>query len=335
MVAGIERLGIGFEEVAGVGFQLLQGHGHDLGTVCEKEDGVANSDTRPSAPVRNQAPGPGSLTWRLMGDARGLLLAPTTLVLQVAHPVVGAGVSDHSDFPRDAWGRLLRTVNSAVRFTYGDDAQAAAEAERLRAVHLRIQGVDHRGRPYHALDPAAYAWVHLTLARLGVETRRLFGRPLAEDELERFYAEWRRVGLRLGVRDSEMPATWGAYAVYFDRVVADVLEVNDAVLEVLEAVRRPPSPAGWLPDPLWAPAALGAGAVQTTFTLGTLPPPLRDALGVRWTAIDQARLQAYSRAVRLAGRAIPPPLRYVPQVAPHAIRAWRASLGPLTRRIAS
>ncbi len=269
-----------------------------------------------------------------MGDARGLLLAPTTLVLQVAHPVVGAGVNDHSDFRGDAWGRLLRTINSAVRFTYGDDAVAAAEAERLRALHRRIQGVDHRGRRYHALDPAAYAWVHLTLAHLGVETRRLFGRPLSGDQLERFYGEWRQIGLRLGVSATEMPPTWSAFTVYFERMVADELEVNDAVLEVLDAVRRPPSPAGWLPAPLWAPVAEGAGAVQTTFTLGTLPPPLRDALGVRWTAIDEGRLQAYARAVRLAGRAIPPPLRYVPQVAPHAVRAWRRSLGPLARRVA-
>lgn len=30
----------------------------------------------------------------------------STLLLQVAHPVVGAGVADHSEFLGDRWGRL-------------------------------------------------------------------------------------------------------------------------------------------------------------------------------------------------------------------------------------
>jgi uncharacterized protein (DUF2236 family) len=270
------------------------------------------------------APGPGSITWRLMGDARGLLLAPTALVLQVAHPVVGAGVAYHSAFPEDAWGRLVRTIGSAVRFTYGSDEVAGAEADRLRAVHRPVHGVDSRGRPYRASDPAAYAWVHLTLAHLATETRRWFGPPLATDELDEFYGQWRYIGKRLGVREEEMPPAWADFVRYFETMVTEVLEVNDAVLEVLSAVSHPPSPASWLPEGVWEPVAAGAGAVQSTFTLGTIPARLREATGARWTPLDDARLRALAGAVRVASTFTPTALRYVPQAVPYVLAPWRA-----------
>jgi uncharacterized protein (DUF2236 family) len=47
------------------------------------------------------APHPGTITWRRAGDARVLIAAGYALLLQVAHPTVGAGVSEHSQFQRD------------------------------------------------------------------------------------------------------------------------------------------------------------------------------------------------------------------------------------------
>ena len=56
-------------------------------------------------------PHPGSAVWRHAGDARLLATAGYALLLQVSHPTVGAGVSEHSDFKADPWGRLLRTLD--------------------------------------------------------------------------------------------------------------------------------------------------------------------------------------------------------------------------------
>jgi uncharacterized protein (DUF2236 family) len=51
--------------------------------------------------------GPDSLVWQTFGDARLFFGAGYALMLQVAHPTVGSGVRDHSNFREDPWGRLL------------------------------------------------------------------------------------------------------------------------------------------------------------------------------------------------------------------------------------
>src|SRR5271165_7194283 len=98
-------------------------------------------------------PGPGSITWRYAADARTLLAAGYALVLQVAHPTVGAGVAEHSAYREDPWGRLLRTLDFTTSVIYTDPVSAAAVARGIRLRHRRIKGVRPDGRRYHALDP--------------------------------------------------------------------------------------------------------------------------------------------------------------------------------------
>ena len=51
--------------------------------------------------------GPASEAWRLNREAMLLLGAgPRALLLQIAHPLVAAGVADHCDFRTDPWRRL-------------------------------------------------------------------------------------------------------------------------------------------------------------------------------------------------------------------------------------
>ena len=253
-------------------------------------------------------PGPGSLTWRCAADTRGLLLAPATLILQVAHPVVGAAVMNHSTFTAAPWSRLLRTLTSVNRLVFAPDAIAWSESQRLRQLHARIRGVDHTGRPYSALDPEAYAWVHLTLVHLFAGVQRLFGPPLTAEELERLYAEWLQVGRLLGVRDSEVPPDWTAFLRYFDDMVEGTLEANRAVEAVLTAVAHPEKPLALVPAMAWRPVAGRAGGMSLLFTVGTLPPVLRERLGLSWTAREEASLDRQAACVRAVFSLLPSPL---------------------------
>src|SRR5436190_8548306 len=92
--------------------------------------------------------GPGSLMWDIAGEYRALLIVPSALLLQVAHPMVGAAVSRHSALGSDSWGRAMRTGSSMLRYIYGGPL-ALAEGERLRALHRPFRGVDEHGRTYH------------------------------------------------------------------------------------------------------------------------------------------------------------------------------------------
>src|SRR2546426_12832873 len=103
------------------------------------------------------APHPGTVTWQRAGDARLLLAAGYALLLQVSHPTVGAGVSEHSQFRADPWGRLLRTLDYTYTMVYGG-AQAAGEmGQRIRAFHGGSRGARGGGRRHPALGAPADA----------------------------------------------------------------------------------------------------------------------------------------------------------------------------------
>ena len=65
------------------------------------------------------------MVWRYGSDARTFTGAGAALLLQVAHPTVAAGVREHSNFERDPWGRLWRTLDFVNVFVYGSPADAA------------------------------------------------------------------------------------------------------------------------------------------------------------------------------------------------------------------
>lgn len=257
-------------------------------------------------------PGPDSLTWRHFGLSPGVLLAGTGLLLQVAHPVVGAGVLEHSDFKGAPWRRAYRTHISTMRFIYGMRPGAQAEGNRLRKLHRSIKGTDARGQKYHALDPEAYAWVHFTLAQFMVDTARTFGKPMSTSEQERMWSEFRAIGHALNVSDKHMPSDWSAAQEWFRDVVANTLEASPSTYDVLDAVSHPPKPHPLVPGPLWAVIATPAGALLRLTTVGTLPAELRERMGISWTDSDERRLRRFAKFVRTTTRLLPEPLRFAP-----------------------
>ena len=281
----------------------------------------ATASSRGRDPGPAARPGPGSLTWRCASDTRGVLVAPAALLLQVAHPVVGAGVAAHSNFTAAPWARLFRTMRSVDRVVFGSDQVAAAEGRRLQRLHAGIRGVDPAGRPYHGLDPGAYAWVHLTLFQLFVDVQRVFGEPLTPSQQGTLYLEWRQVGRVLRVRDEYLPASWSDFRLHFDDTVARVLEANQAVDDVLTAVAHPRNPFPAVPARVWDPVACRAGELSRLLSLGVLPPVLRQRLGIPWTTADQERFARQAYRLRSVLAALPRPVVSIPPSMPYLLRA--------------
>ncbi len=263
-------------------------------------------------------PGRGSLTWRYGADWRAVLTSRAVLMLQVAHPVVGAGVADHSEFLEDRWGRLIRTVKSAHSFLgFNGEESGRLEAARLREMHKGIKGVDSEGRRYHALEPEAYLWVHATLYHGIVQTQRLFAKPLSPSEERRLFAEWRDLALALGVPERYVPADPEAFAVYFDRMVAERLEFNDTVRLIIELDRRPlPPPPDWrLPSAAWLAIAAPLAVLMRRSSQAALPPVLRERFGLPWSSGRALGFQAFTGVMRVLDRGLPARLRTAPTAA--------------------
>lgn len=245
--------------------------------------------------------------WRYFGDFRDVLLAGQVLVLQVAHPVVAAGVRDHSDYTEDPWTRLMRTAASLSIYVYGGADGARVEAARLRKLHRTFTGIDH-GHRYSALDPAAYAWVHATLVKVPVDVQRFFGRPLSALELDEYYAQMCDIGRTLGVRQRDLPPDWAAFEQYYADMVAS-FEPNDTITTLLHTIRTVRKPVRWLPDRWWWPLRRRQAQAQLFLLRATLPPEFRSRLGLQWTLADQRRFTRFRRVVRILGALVPPPLR--------------------------
>ncbi len=246
----------------------------------------------------------------MASDVRLMAGAGYALMLQVSHPVVGAGVSEHSTFREDPWGRLLRTLDFTTSMVYGGPDLAWETGRRVRGMHKQIKGELPNGEPYHSLEPEPYAWVHATLADSIVRSHLRFVGPVPHEDLETFWAEWRRVGRLLGVRDRDLPERWDEFPPYFDRMVRECLVPTDSVSDVLEALAAPPPPAvRGMSDGLWQALRVPAARGGKLGTVGLMSPALRRKLGLSWSRPDRLELRVVGAASRRSGAILPSSLR--------------------------
>ncbi|MEU3750968.1 MULTISPECIES: oxygenase MpaB family protein [Streptomyces] len=269
-------------------------------------------------PAADPAPPPvGGVLWSVAGDIRALLMLPAALVMQVAHPAIGAGVDEHSVFRTDPWGRGERSLRSVQLWVYGGEA-AAEEGRRLRRLHRDIQGTDAHGRAYHALTPAYYSWVHATGFPVYRHGLGLLARPITDAQERQLYAEWLQVGRVLGIHDRDMPQTIDEFWPYYRKVLADELEATVVVRELLDPDLPVPAPdrGPLLLRPairlVWPVLRRPFLRLRAFLTVGLMPPDAREAIGLEWTDAQERALRRFARVVRAVVPVLPERLRYLP-----------------------
>lgn len=57
------------------------------------------------------------------------------LLLQVLHPLVAAGVEQHSNFTEDPFARGVSTIDVMLKLAFGDPATSKRQADLLRRIH--------------------------------------------------------------------------------------------------------------------------------------------------------------------------------------------------------
>jgi uncharacterized protein (DUF2236 family) len=162
-----------------------------------------NDRARGEAPVVRRLDGmfgPKAVVWRVHGDVTAMLVGGiSSLLLQMLHPAVLAGVWDHSNFRTDMHGRLRRTARFIALTTYGGREEAEAVITRVRSIHERVGGILPDGTPYAANSPALLAWVHVTEATSFLNAWRRYVEPgMSLADQDRYFAEMARVARALG-----------------------------------------------------------------------------------------------------------------------------------------
>jgi uncharacterized protein (DUF2236 family) len=152
--------------------------------------------------------GPASVTWRLSADLSAPVAGLRSVLMQALHPLAMAGVDQHSDWRRDPVGRLAATMAYTGTVTYGDRTSASRAAQRVRAIHEHVRGLDTvTGRPYAAGDPALLLWVHAALVDSALAASRLFGAPLADADADRYVSEMTVAAELVGIPREIVPSS--------------------------------------------------------------------------------------------------------------------------------
>jgi uncharacterized protein (DUF2236 family) len=232
-----------------------------------------------------------------------LLLGGTAaLLLQVAHPLVAAGVADHSDFRRDRVGRLLRTLNTTLGIVFGTTPQAQAGLRRIVRRHEPVRGVAPTGKGYDAGDPGLIVWVQVTLVLTSLRLYELVRGRLTDAEREAYWAEARFFARQLGATPAALPATFAALLAYERHMlVAEAIPDANAVVVARQVLRPLPG----LPAIFYWPV--------DAFTAGLLPPSLRLAFGMPWRTRERLWFRAVIVGLRRFLPLAPDRIRVVPQ----------------------
>ncbi len=224
---------------------------------------------------------------RISGEPSVLFGGGRALLLEVAHPLVAAGVAEHSDFRRDPFGRLQRTLAAvtALAFAPRDEALAAARGvarshEAVRGTLAVATGPFPAGTVYHGRDPDLVLWVWATLADTSLAIYRDFVGPLEPPALAEFHRDQRAMALLLGAPSDRTPGDPASFRRWFDdRIASDTLTVGETAREIAASVLTTPG-ADRGPVPL--------------ITAALLPERLRDAFALPW---NDEREDAYRRLV--------------------------------------
>jgi len=256
--------------------------------------------------------GPGSVTWRVLGEPLLILGGARALLMQAAHPHVAQGAIDHSAYATDPFGRLMRTFEWSATVSFGTTAEAGAVCDRVTRLHGRVKGDLPRGHGtsavrggshYDANAPDLLLWVHATFVdSLLVSHDRLVG-GLTEADRDTFVAEWEVVGRLMGVRPELFWPDYAALRGYVDAQLASFARPGPGSLLVAETILHPELPS----------AALRPVFDMLSFaSLGFLPPALRDAYAIPWTPTREAAHRSLCLLLRTARAGVPRRLRVAP-----------------------
>ncbi|HLI90523.1 MAG TPA: oxygenase MpaB family protein [Ktedonobacteraceae bacterium] len=254
--------------------------------------------------------GSNSITWKLAREAIINLGGARAVLMQLAHPLVAMGVSEHSSYMRDPLGRSWRTFLLGHMLAFGSTSTARQAARTVNRLHAQVYGTlpekvgaYHAGTPYRARDPELLLWVEATLIDTVLLIYPLFFRPLSDAEQEQYYQESKAFSALLGLPAKKMPATLADLRQYIhDMVYSDRLAATPQARQIAHQVLFPPAPGMLRPFM----------HLHLQFTCALLPQPVREIYGLEWSPQRQMAFELSAAGMRMVIPHLPLALRVLP-----------------------
>lgn len=230
------------------------------------------------------------------GEALALLGGGRAVLMQLAHPLIAAGVAEHGSFQQDPLGRLLGTLRFVHTIVFGTRAEAEAATDWLHELHVQVRGrleaatsAYPAGIRYHANNPELALWVFATLIDSSLDSFQHFVRPLSPAERRRYYQQTQVLARLLELPNGIVPPNLQAFDAYLSHMLNQgPIEVTAQARSLAQHVLRPG--LGGFP---------GLSAALLRFvTAGTIDQGLRRAYGLSWSRSSQLALEALGRTTR-------------------------------------
>lgn len=246
-------------------------------------------------------PAAGALLRRHLGDRRFLLMLPRALGLQILHPAIAHGLTEH--VPTRLWDHKRRAVLQMIYLACTGHDTASA----IRFAHEHVKGTDDLGRRYHALNPEVFLFQHATYVDALFTAAEVFGPRLSDAERAHLYrqcCDWYR---SYGISDRGLPADLAEFATYLDTACATTLRTTPATAHLARQVLHPDT---------WVVGRLPAAAVRAM-----QHDRAAELLEIRRRPGDAAALRAVAGTTRAAFALTPRRTHRLPQ-------AGRDPIGP-------
>jgi uncharacterized protein (DUF2236 family) len=237
--------------------------------------------------------GPGSVTWRVSRERVVPLGGLSALLLQLAHPLVAAGVAEHSSFRADPTKRLMLTLEMLLVTTFGDVRQVGEMTSRIAHIHRVVHGSLpqdvgewRQETHYSATSPELCLWVYATIVETTLNSYSAFVRPLDMNERAEYYRESERFAELYGVGKDVRPASYQEFGDYYAKTLSR-LEAGDQARSIAHMILR--ARLRGIPIPPWS----------YLLAAGLLPASLRAQYGLRWTAAQRALWWVFTRLIHV------------------------------------
>lgn len=168
---------------------------------------------------------------QILSEALALALAGggRAILLQIAHPAVGRGVVEHSDFARRAMDRFHGTMMFVYTAAFGTPEEYAEVRRRVNQAHEPVHAPASEGQPaYSAFDVSLQLWVAATLHHTMIDLHERVFDPLAPAEREQVYQRFRSRDRMLQAHPGAWPQDSAAFDAYWAESLGRLQVSDDA-----------------------------------------------------------------------------------------------------------
>jgi len=208
-------------------------------------------------------------TKKIVSDMISLAGGSAAVLLQIAQPGVGAGVSNNSSFTTRPIERGRRSMVYIYATVLGTLEERRYITDATHLTHEKIKAAN-----YNANDPELQLWVAVTMYWSMIESYENIYGKLDTETTERVYKEFSIYATSLNCPPEMWPKDLAAYREYFDKML-DTLVVTPQVLATAQDVL-------YLSGlPLLGKLVLSlSGPLTRITTREMLPEKVRDQFGI-------------------------------------------------------